>query len=36
MCGMCKKRAAEQMDKLLINLQEKRKTAAGKMKDYLK
>jgi tryptophanyl-tRNA synthetase len=36
MCGMCKKRAAEQMEKLLIDLQEKRKTAAAKMKDYLK
>jgi tryptophanyl-tRNA synthetase len=36
MCGLCKKRAAEQMEKLLMDLQEKRKTAAGKMKDYLK
>jgi len=36
MCGACKKRAAEQMEKLLMDLQEKRKTAAGKMKDYLK
>ena len=36
MCGICKRRAAEQMEKLLIDLQEKRKTAAGKMKDYLK
>jgi tryptophanyl-tRNA synthetase len=36
MCGLCKKRATELMEKLLIDLQEKRKTAAGKMKEYLK
>jgi tryptophanyl-tRNA synthetase len=36
MCGICKRRAAEQMEKLLMDLQEKRKTAPGKMKDYLK
>jgi tryptophanyl-tRNA synthetase len=36
MCGLCKKRATEQMEKLLIELQEKRKTAAGKMQEYLK
>ncbi len=36
MCGQCKKRAAELMENLLIDLQEKRKTAAGKMNDYLK
>jgi tryptophanyl-tRNA synthetase len=36
MCGACKKHAAELMEKLLSDLQEKRKTAAGKMKEYLK
>jgi tryptophanyl-tRNA synthetase len=36
MCGACKKRAAEQMERFLSDLQEKRKTAAAKMKDYLK
>jgi tryptophanyl-tRNA synthetase len=36
MCGQCKKRAAEQMEKLLIDLQEKRKTSAEKMNEYLK
>ena len=36
MCGACKKRAAEQMEHLLSDLHEKRKAAAGKMKEYLK
>jgi tryptophanyl-tRNA synthetase len=36
MCGACKKHAAELMEKLLSDLQEKRKTAAGKIKEYLK
>jgi len=36
MCGACKKRAAEEIEKLLIDLQEKRKAAVNKMKDYLK
>jgi tryptophanyl-tRNA synthetase len=36
MCGACKKRAAEQMEKLLFDLAEKRKAAQGKMKEYLK
>jgi tryptophanyl-tRNA synthetase len=36
MCGACKKRAAEQMEKLLIDIQEKRKTAVNTMKEYLK
>jgi tryptophanyl-tRNA synthetase len=36
MCGTCKKNAAEQMEKLLTDLAEKRKTAQGKMKEYLK
>jgi tryptophanyl-tRNA synthetase len=36
MCGLCKKHAAEEMEKLLIDLHERRKTAAGKMQEYLK
>ncbi len=36
MCGMCKKHAAEQMEKLLSDLAEKRKAAVSKMKEYLK
>ena len=36
MCGACKKRAAEETEKLLIELQERRKAAVGKMKEYLK
>ena len=36
MCGACKKRAAEHMELLLSDLHEKRKAAAGKMKEYLK
>ena len=36
MCGVCKKRAAEEIEKLLVDLQEKRKAAVDKMKDYLK
>jgi tryptophanyl-tRNA synthetase len=36
MCGSCKKRAAEQMEHLLMDIQQKRSVAAGKMKEYLK
>jgi tryptophanyl-tRNA synthetase len=36
MCGACKKRAAEKMEKLLTDLAEKRKTAKDKMNEYLK
>jgi tryptophanyl-tRNA synthetase len=36
MCGSCKKRAAQQMEQLLNDLQEKRSPAVGKMKEYLK
>lgn len=36
MCGQCKKRAAEQMEKLLIDLAEKRKAAAGQIQEFLK
>ncbi|MFW6121491.1 MAG: tryptophan--tRNA ligase [Petrotogales bacterium] len=35
MCGNCKKRAAELMERLLIDIQEKRKKAHGKIQDYL-
>jgi len=35
MCGQCKKYAAQLMEKLLLDIQEKRKTAAGKIKQYL-
>ena len=35
MCGQCKKHAAQLMERLLIDLQEKRKTAANKIKQYL-
>jgi tryptophanyl-tRNA synthetase len=35
MCGQCKKYAAQLMEKLLINIQEKRKTATGKIKQYI-
>jgi len=35
MCGQCKKYASQLMEKLLIDLQEKRKTARGKIKQYL-
>ena len=30
MCGQCKKRAEEQMEKLLVDLQEKSKNICGK------
>ncbi len=36
MCGSCKKRAAEQMEQLLKEIQQRRPAAAGKMKEYLK
>ena len=36
MCGACKKRAAEEIEKLLADLQQKRATAVDKMKEYLK
>jgi tryptophanyl-tRNA synthetase len=36
MCGTCKKRAADEIEKLLVDLQEKRKAAIGTMKEYLK
>ena len=36
MCGHCKKYAAQLMEKLLLYIQEKRKTAAGKIKQYLR
>lgn len=35
MCGNCKKSASQLMEKLLIDIQKKRKTALGKMKQYL-
>ena len=35
MCGQCKKYAAQLMEKFLINIQEKRKTATGKIKQYI-
>jgi tryptophanyl-tRNA synthetase len=35
MCGMCKKRAAEHMEKFLIDLQEKRKKAVGQIQEFL-
>jgi tryptophanyl-tRNA synthetase len=36
MCGSCKKQAAERMEKLLLDLQEKRKAAAHQLSQYLK
>ena len=36
MCGQCKKYAAQLMEKLLLDIQEKRKTAASKIKQYLR
>ena len=36
MCGMCKKRAAEHMEKFLIDVQEKRKKAIGQIQEFLK
>jgi len=36
MCGNCKKCAVELTEKLLTDLQEKRKTTENKIKDYLK
>ena len=35
MCGFCKKQAAQKMEKMLIDLAEKRKKADAKIKDYL-
>lgn len=35
MCGICKKYAAECMEKLLLKIQDKRKTAEKKVKQYL-
>jgi len=35
MCGQCKKYASQLMEKLLINIQEKRKTATSNIKQYL-
>jgi tryptophanyl-tRNA synthetase len=35
MCGQCKKHAAQLMEKLLLDIQEKRKTAQDKIKQYL-
>jgi tryptophanyl-tRNA synthetase len=35
MCGECKKYAAQLMEKLLLDIQEKRKTAKEKIKQYL-
>jgi tryptophanyl-tRNA synthetase len=35
MCGHCKKYAAQLMEKLLIDIQEKRKAAKEKIKQYL-
>jgi len=35
MCGQCKKYAEELMEKMLIDIQNKRKTAEGKIKKYL-
>lgn len=34
-CGQCKKYAAQLMEKLLIDLQEKRKVAEGKIKKFI-
>ncbi len=36
MCGMCKKHAAELMEHLLLNLQEKRKNASDQVKEVLR
>jgi len=36
MCGMCKKRAAELMEHLLLDLQEKRKNASDQVKEVLR
>ncbi|MBN1860130.1 MAG: tryptophan--tRNA ligase, partial [Candidatus Thermoplasmatota archaeon] len=36
MCGMCKKRAAELMEHLLLDLQEKRKKAADQVQEVLR
>ncbi|MBN1281228.1 MAG: tryptophan--tRNA ligase [Candidatus Thermoplasmatota archaeon] len=36
MCGACKKRAAELMERFLVELQEKRKEASGKIQQYHK
>ena len=35
MCGICKKHAAELMEKFLIDLQEKRKKALGQIQEFL-
>jgi tryptophanyl-tRNA synthetase len=35
MCGMCKKRAADHMERFLIDLQEKRKKAFGQIQEFL-
>lgn len=35
MCGQCKKYASDLMEKMLLNLQEKRKTAKDQIKKYL-
>jgi tryptophanyl-tRNA synthetase len=35
MCGMCKKRAAELMERFLMDLQEKRKKAFGQIQEFL-
>jgi tryptophanyl-tRNA synthetase len=35
MCGNCKKYASELMEKILIDITEKRKTVEKKIKDYL-
>jgi tryptophanyl-tRNA synthetase len=36
MCGACKKRAAEHMEKLLVDLQEKRRRASDQIQQFLK
>ena len=36
LCGMCKKRAAEHMERLLLDLQEKRKNATEQIQEVLK
>ena len=36
MCGQCKKQAANMIEKLLLKIQEKRKTAKDQIKKYLK
>ncbi len=36
MCGICKKRAAEQMERLLLDLQEKRKKATKQIQEVLR